>query len=81
MTDSADDQPIAIDQLLDLKALFQAIASGDEAGAERMIRGLDADERLLLPKALKDAWESQLWLFGVATNIVGRVLTPTKENL
>lgn len=83
MTDTppVDEKPIGSEQLLDLKALFQAIASDDEDGAELMIRGLDVDERQKFTQALKDAWETEVWLYNRAADIAARVIrTPAQEN-
>ena len=81
MTDHPSGEPtIEPDQLKDLKAMFNALIQGDDDGAEAMVAAMDTEERERFHTAIHDAFESELWLYTRAADIVGITLTaPFKE--
>lgn len=76
MTDHPSGEPtIEPEQLSDLKAMFNAIAQGDDDGAEAMVAAMDKEERERFHTAIHDAFEAELWLYTRAADIVGITLT------
>lgn len=73
--------PMKPDQLSVIAQLFAHIAVGAEDDAELLIAGMSPEQREQFSVTLRDAWESQVWLYGRASELVGNVIltSPYKE--
>lgn len=73
--------PLEADQIGVLGQLFALIAVGADTEAELLIAGMTAERKEEFTVSLRAAWESQVWLYGRASELVGNVLltSPYKE--